>query len=210
MATKLIPNLKTVDETVTPKSKVTKPPRMLDAAEQIDMMITGKVPRKTIAKPVKPPKPVKVKKAKSTSTRGHYVTNAELLPAIAADKITGKLSSKLAKMLHMIAERYSYSPSFARYSFREDMVSIAVLNLCANWYKFDPAKSDNPFAFFTTACYRSFLQYLADEKKHRDIRDELLVNSGANPSFSYQDRNKTSGMTHDDTAFRMSAAASAE
>lgn len=141
-----------------------------------------------------------VRKAKSTSTRGHYVTNAQLLEAIAADKLNGrKLSSKLAKYLWMIAERYSYSPSFAGYSFREDMVSFAVVNLCANWYKFDPLKSDNPFAFYTTAAYRSFLQYLADEKKQRDIRDTLLVDAGANPSFSFQERAK--GKTSDETAF---------
>jgi DNA-directed RNA polymerase specialized sigma subunit len=127
------------------------------------------------------------------------------LVAIAEDKANGRvLSSKLAKYLHMIATRYSYSPSFANYSFREDMVSFAVVNLCANWYKFDPEKSDNPFAFYTTACYRSFLQYLADEKKQRNIRDELLVDAGANPSFSYQDRSR--GKTSDDTAFRTPAA----
>lgn len=148
-----------------------------------------------------PRKIVPVRKAKSTSTKGHYVTNAQLLVAIAEDKANGRvLSSKLAKYLHMIAERYSYSPSFAGYSFREDMVSFAVVNLCANWYKFDPEKSDNPFAFYTTACYRSFLQYLADEKKQRDIRDTLLVDAGANPSFSFQERSQ--GKTSDETAFR--------
>jgi hypothetical protein len=152
------------------------------------------------AKPVKA-KPVKVKKERSTTTKGHYVTNAQLLEAIAEDKKAGKLSNKLAKYLWMIAERYSYSPSFANYSFREDMVSIAVVNLCANWYKFDPEKSDNPFAFYTTAAYRSFLQYLAEEKKHREIRDNLLVEAGANPSFAYQDKARP-GATHDDMAFR--------
>lgn len=140
------------------------------------------------------------KRAKSTSTKGHYVTNAQLLEAIKEDKEKGKLSPKLAKYLHMIAERYSYSSSFGGYSFREDMVSFALVNLCANWHKFDPAKSDNPFAFYTTAVYRSFLQYLADEKKQRDIRDELLVDAGANPSFSFQERSK-GGKTSDDTAF---------
>lgn len=144
----------------------------------------------------------KVKKERSTTTRGHYVTNAELIEAIAADKANNQiLSPRLAKYLYMIAERYSFSPSFANYSFREDMVSIAVVNLCANWYKFDPEKSDNPFAFYTTAAYRSFLQYLADEKKHREIRDSLLVEAGANPSFSFQDRSR-SGTSHDETAFR--------
>lgn len=152
-----------------------------------------------------PKKQVKVRKERSTSTRGHYVTNAQLIEAIAADKANGmKLSNKLAGYLYMIAERYSYSPSFAGYSFREDMVSVAVMNLVANWHKFDPAKSDNPFAFYTTAAYRSFLQYLADEKKHREIRDNLLVDAGASPSFAYQDRTKP-GATHDDMAFRSSS-----
>lgn len=146
---------------------------------------------------------VAVKKAKSTSTRAHYVTNAQLIEAIAEDKANGKvLSPKLARYLYMIAERYSFSSSFAGYSFREDMVSFAVVNLCANWHKFDPEKSDNPFAFYTTAAYRSFLQYLADEKKQRDIRDQMLVEAGANPSFSYQERSKAATATSDDTAFR--------
>ena len=145
-----------------------------------------------------------VKRAKSTTNRGHYVTNAQLLEAIAEDKKAGKLSDKLAKYLFMIAERYSFSHSFGGYSFREDMVSFAVVNLCANWHKFDPAKSDNPFAFYTTAAYRSFLQYLADEKKQRDIRDQMLVDAGANPSFSYQERSKAA-TTSDDTAFRSSS-----
>jgi len=144
------------------------------------------------------------KKPKSTSTKGHYVTNAQLLEEIKVCKEKGKLSSTLAKYLNMIAERYSRSASFGGYSFREDMVSFAVVNLIANWHKFDPTKSDNPFAFYTTAVYRSFLQYLADEKKQRDIRDELLVDAGANPSFSFQERSK-GGNTSDDTAFRSSS-----
>ena len=146
-------------------------------------------------------KPIPQKRAKSTSTKTHYVTNAQLLEAIAEDKKNGKLSPKLARYLHMIAERYSFSSSFAGYSFREDMVSFAVVNLCANWHKFDPAKSDNPFAFYTTSIYRSFLQCLSEEKKQRNIRDQMLVDAGANPSFSYQDQSKPSA-TSDETAFR--------
>lgn len=162
-----------------------------------------------LAKPTKAPKaakPIKVKKERSTSTRGHYVTNAQLIEAIAADKANGnKLSPRLGKYLWMIAERYSYSPSFAGYSFREDMVSIAVVNLCANWHKFDLERENpNPFAFYTTAAYRSFLQYLADDKKHREIRDSLLVEAGATPSFNFQEKTRT-GVTHDDTAFRSSS-----
>ena len=99
----------------------------------------------------------------------------------------------------MIAERYSFSPSFAGYSFREDMVSYAAVNLYANWHKFDPEQTDQPFSYFTTAAYRSFLQVIADEKKQRDIRDVLLVEAGSNPSFSFQEQFRGSS---DDTAFR--------
>jgi hypothetical protein len=82
------------------------------------------------------------------------------------------------------------------------MVAFAVVNLCANWHKFDPEISNQPFSFYTTAVYRSFLQYLSDEKKQRNIRDELLVEAGANPSFSYQERSRPSSMTSDDASYR--------
>lgn len=141
-----------------------------------------------------------IRRERSTSTKGHYVTNAELLPAIARDKKAGKLSNELARMLMLIAERYSYSASFVKYSYREDMVAFAVVNLVNNWHKFNEEVSSNPFAFYTTAVYRSFLQFLADEKAQRDTRDALLVEAGANPSFSYQDRSRGS-MSSDDSAF---------
>lgn len=130
------------------------------------------------------------KKERSTTTKGHYVTNAQLLEAFYEAKEAGKLTDRMAKCLMLIAERYSHHPWFAGYSFREDMVCAAVVNLCANWHKFNPEKQQipNPFAYYTTACYRSFLSYLDSEKKERDIRDELLVEAGANPSFNYQAR----------------------
>lgn len=144
------------------------------------------------------------KKEKSTSTKKHYVSNAQLLEEFHICKKDGKLSNKMAKYLMLVAERYSYHPWFAGYSFREDMVCSAVVNLCANWHKFNPEKSDtpNPFSYYTTACYRSFLSYLDAERKERDIRDELLIDAGASPSFNYQAKHGGStGKTSDDTAF---------
>jgi hypothetical protein len=140
------------------------------------------------------------KKERSKSTKGHYVTNAQLLEAFYEAKELGRLTDRLAKYLMQIAEKYSYHPWFAGYSFREDMVNTAVVNLAANWHKFNPEKQEipNPFAYYTTACYRSFLSYLEFEKKERNIRDELLIEAGANPSFNYQARHGMSGKTSDD------------
>lgn len=149
-----------------------------------------------------PPKKLKpIKKERAKTTKGHYVTNAQLLEEFYIAKAKGELTPLMAKYLMMIAEKYSYHPWFANYSFREDMVCTAVVNLCANWHKFNPEKSDNPFSYYTTASYRSFLSYLDAEKKERTIRDELLIEAGANPSFNYQSKTGTGGKTSDETAF---------
>ena len=114
-----------------------------------------------------------------------YLTNKDLLPAVLEAKEIGKLTDKLARMLMILADRYSKKSNFVGYTYREDMVAHALLNLTKNAMKFDPEKSSNPFAYYTSAIRNSFLQYMGDEKTHRYIRDKLLVEGGAEPSFGY-------------------------
>lgn len=123
--------------------------------------------------------------------KAFYLTNADLLKEVIHAKELGRITEKLAKMFILLTERYSRKSNFAGYSFREDMVSTALINLCANGLKFNPEKSSNPFAFYTTAIHNSFLQYMADEKKHRNIRDALIVDAGSNPSFTYLEDGKS-------------------
>lgn len=129
--------------------------------------------------------PARSKREKSTTTHGHYVTNAVLLPAIRDAKEKGYVTDDLIRMIRMIAERYSRKGNWIGYSFREDMISVAVANLFNNALKFDLEKYNNAFAYYTQAIHHSFLQYLADEKKHRNIRDALLIDAGSNPSFNF-------------------------
>lgn len=136
----------------------------------------------TVSKKVKPPK---IKREKSTSSEGHYVDKVELLNAVLEAKKIGKVTDKLISMIWAIAEHYSRKHNFIGYSFRSDMVSAAVENMCKNALKFDAEKYDNPFAYYTQSVYHSFLQYLADEKRHRNIRDALLIDAGSNPSFNF-------------------------
>jgi DNA-directed RNA polymerase specialized sigma24 family protein len=107
------------------------------------------------------------------------------------------MTDQLARMLMLLVDRYSRSPQFNRYSFKEDMKSEAILNLCNNALKFDPARSSNPFAFYTTAIRHSFLQYLNHEKKQRIVRDTLLVENGETPSYNFQE----SGQHHLDDIY---------
>lgn len=119
----------------------------------------------------------------------YHVTNEDLLREIKKSKQEGKITQELGRMFLLIAEKFSMHKSFYRYSFREDMVSEAALNLCLNGLKFDDTMYSNPFSYYTTAVYRSFLQFLSVEKKHRNIRDKLLLEYGSNPSFTMTNEN---------------------
>lgn len=122
----------------------------------------------------------------------YYLTNTDLLPAVLEAKERGKMTDKLARMLMLLTDRYSRKSNFSGYSFREDMVSAALINLVQNALKFDPAKSSNPFAFYTTAIKNSFLQYMLEEKKQRYIRDQLLFDAGHEASHTFSESGKTS------------------
>ena len=89
-------------------------------------------------------------------------------------------------MLQTLCARYGRRANFANYTYNEDMQAYAMLMLVRTWNSFDPNKSKNPFAFFTQCVKNSFIQFLNSEKRHRTLRDELLVEQGLDPSYSYQ------------------------
>lgn len=125
------------------------------------------------------------------ATSKYYLTNSKLLPAVIEAKENGKLSNELAKMLMMLTRKYAQRPCFSGYTYKEDMISEALTNLCQNALKFNPEKSKNPFAFYTSCINNSFLQFLNVEKKHRRIRDQLLIDMGENPSFNFAEEHKS-------------------
>jgi hypothetical protein len=138
--------------------------------------------------PLKKAKPKKAKKPKATSTKGQYLTNAVLLPAMLRAKEQGVVTPELAMMFQKIVERYSLSKNFAHLShLKEDMISAAVLNLIQNGLKFNPEKSSNVFSYVTQCAYHSYLQVIQDDKNHRNIRDSLLLKEGAMASLGFME-----------------------
>ncbi len=116
-----------------------------------------------------------------------YVNNKALLEEFLISREQGEMTSRLAKMLMLICERYARKGMYASYTYNEDMQAFALMNLVKAWKSFNPEKSSNPFAYFTSCVTNSFLQYLNQEKKHRNIRDALLVENGLDPSYTFTD-----------------------
>lgn len=123
--------------------------------------------------------------AVSAPTGGVYVNNKALLAEFKLSREKGEMSKELARMVMLICERYARRGSYASYTYNDDLQSFALMNLVKSWKSFNPEKSQNPFAYFTSCIHNSFLQYLNQERKHRNIRDALLVENGLDPSYTY-------------------------
>lgn len=119
--------------------------------------------------------------------RTMYLTNKEILPEVLLSKSQGKMTNALAKMLQLLCSRYAKKSNYAGYPYNDDMQSYAIMQLVHTWSKFDPAKSSNPFAFYTQCIKNSFNFYLNQEKRHRTLRDALMVDVGLTPSFGYSE-----------------------
>lgn len=123
----------------------------------------------------------KVAKPKKTN----YLNNKDMLEELLKSKKEGKMTNNLSNMIIKLTDRYSLHPWFSKYSYLQDMKGFAHLTVVKFWNRFDETKSKNAFAYFTQIIKRAFYQYNIQEKKHRNIRDLLLVEHGENPSFTF-------------------------
>jgi len=114
-----------------------------------------------------------------------YLNNKDLLKQVVLSKEQGTMNDELAKMLMMLTSKYAKRSNFIGYSFNEDMQGYALMQLVKTWSSFNCEKYDNPFAYYTQSIKNSFKQFLNKEKIQRIVRDELLVDTGLNPSYTY-------------------------
>lgn len=115
----------------------------------------------------------------------NYLNNRDILYQVALSKKQGKMTDTLALMLQTLCARYARRGNFVNYTYNDDMQSYAMVMLVKTWHSFNPEKSNNPFAFFTQCIKHSFIQYLNQEKRQRDVRDSIMVRNGMTPSFAY-------------------------
>ena len=119
----------------------------------------------------------------------HYVNNKAFLNAIViyrnqclraeeAGDPRPRITNYLGECFVKIATHLSYKPNFVNYMFREDMISDGIENCVQYINNFDPAKSSNPFAYFTQIIHYAFLRRIQKEKRQMDIRAKIIERSG--------------------------------
>jgi DNA-directed RNA polymerase specialized sigma24 family protein len=119
----------------------------------------------------------------------NYINNKNLLTELRIYKETGDRSEELGKMFLLLAKRYSSRGNFAGYSWKDDMISEAVLTCVKYMHNFDvDIDNPNPFAYFSRIIHNSFLNYIAKQKVHSKIKDICYKNIDfISPSDSVED-----------------------
>ena len=133
---------------------------------------------------IKPAKPAK-------AAANHYIDNQAFLAALlehragvqearAAGIETPRVSNYLGDCFIKIARHLSYKSNFINYSYKDEMISDAIENCLAVVNNFDPAKSKNPFAYFTQITFFAFIRRIQKEKKMLQTKyryiDQLDIN----------------------------------
>ena len=119
----------------------------------------------------------------------HYVDNKKFLEAmvIYKDKVNSAkennrkkpdVTNYIGECFLKIANHLSYRPNFINYTYRDDMISDGIENCLQYMNNFDPAKSTNPFAYFTQIIYYAFIRRIQKEKKQSLVKQKLIANAG--------------------------------
>ena len=124
----------------------------------------------------------------------HYVNNSDFSTAVVeyvekvdnarkTDNDIPKVPDYIAQCFLKIAEGLSHKANFIRYTYREEMVMVAVENClkAIGNYNLEAATrtgKPNAFAYFTQITWYAFLRRITKEKKQQEIKLKYLTKSG--------------------------------
>ena len=115
----------------------------------------------------------------------HYVDNKVFLEAMKEWKEKCKdaeeagddpprITDYIGQCFLKIANGLSYRPNFINYTYKQEMISDGIENCLQYIHNFDPAKSKNPFSYFTQIIYYAFIRRIQKEKKQTHIKNKMI------------------------------------
>jgi len=124
-----------------------------------------------------------------TTKPKHYINNTDFLNALIEYKRAKNQAIKdktemppipnyIGECWMKIAEGLSHKPNFVSYTYRDEMISDGIENCLMYFNNFDPAKSKNPFAYFTQIVYYAFLRRIQKEKKQTYVKYKATEQMG--------------------------------
>mgnify|MGYP003314670804 CR=1 FL=1 len=121
-----------------------------------------------------------------TKAKGvHYVDNKKFHQAMidwkekckdaeeAGDE-SPQITNYIGSCFLKIANGLSYRPNFINYTYKQEMISDGIENCLTYMDNFDPAKSKNPFAYFTQITYYAFIRRIQKEKRQMETKFKYI------------------------------------
>ena len=93
-----------------------------------------------------------------TPTMAIYLKNKNLLHEYHRSMERGEMTPELVKMFELLVNRISSKFYYRIEEDRKDAKQNALYHLCRSWHKFNPERSDNPFAYYTQIAKMGFAQ----------------------------------------------------
>lgn len=127
----------------------------------------------------------------------HYINNKKMYEEfckyrekVDAAKKNGtelpRIPEYLGECFYKIATRLSTKYRFVNYTYRDEMISDAIENCVMVAHGFDPAKSSNPFAYFTQVIRNAFLRRIMKEKKQTYIKYRSMQKMAIDGGHAFQ------------------------
>jgi DNA-directed RNA polymerase specialized sigma24 family protein len=107
------------------------------------------------------------------------------------DIVKPQISNYIGQSIMLICNNLAKKPNFSGYTYKQDMISDAIIDCVAAVDKFDPSRTNNPFAYFTQIAWHAFLRRLQKEKKqtyikHKNYENSYLMNDLWEGDFNVQ------------------------
>jgi hypothetical protein len=118
----------------------------------------------------------------------NYINNRQLYEVISdwkkalADNPDTPIPNYIGEAIILIANRLSSKSQFCSYSYRDEMIGDGIENTIMYIKNFDPAKSQNPFAYITQIIKFSFIRRIQKEKKQQYVKLKNIQNH-----FTFED-----------------------
>lgn len=102
------------------------------------------------------------------------------------DPTKGQITNELARLMKLMCTNIGTKYNWRNYSYLDEMQATALVQLSYTGLRFNEARGNNPFAFYTSIIEHAFCGVLNQEKRQQSIRDDLFEINGMDPSWTRQ------------------------
>jgi DNA-directed RNA polymerase specialized sigma24 family protein len=85
-----------------------------------------------------------------------------------------RVSEKLGAAFKQIATRLMNSFRFVNYTYKDEMISDAILKCLNKVHTFDPNVSEQAFAYFTQICWNEALKRIKEEQHQSSVKAKMV------------------------------------